>query len=340
MCISDDSALVLLRDTILVGVMEKEWEVVRQGTAYSDMVTLKTRGMLAGLFEKENEGGLELSMEIEMLFKGTTALASVKHFMPIPSNPYFRITSCKDKSEKGWQLYVMSELVMAWKQFSIYYEYIPCSNKLRKVLNSKSSQLNFKERMDIHLDSYERFLKPIAHQLDLGNSYAKILAVYYYFQFVHQFSRIFAGFLTSDQVGRLERAHMEFIENTDLFLSTITLQRTNVGSFPFEGRWLYNNQLGGGILVPSNFNATNPVAQYKTNIPFQKVSLYRVNLEHEQKGRSLPGCIYLLVVDQKYLELTIHTIREDWDEVWLGNLVMQMNNQLSTQEQILEMIYS
>ena len=333
-----ESAHVLLRDTILDSVMEKEFEVVRQGTAYSKMVAVKSGGMMSGLYNEENDG-LDLSIELQMLFT-KTELASVKQFLASTSQEHFFINSCKDKSVSRWQMLAMSEAVMAWKQFSCYFEYIPCDIELLKALNFMNSKGNIRERMDLYLNSYEMFLKPIVHQVDLEYSYAKIMTVYYYFQYLHQISRLFAMYLTCDQVDRLKREHKEFIEDTDLLVSTITLQRTLIGTLPFNGLWLYSTELESGILVPNKYNAIELVAQFRTHMPLQKVSLYRVNLKlEEEKRKGSSGCIRLLV-NQKYLELTIHTTRTDWDQVWLGNLVKRLNTGLSTQSDILNMIYS
>ena len=340
---SDDSALVLLRDTILDNVIEEEMEVVRQGTAYSEMVTKESNGMMSGLYKKLN-GGLELSMEIQIIFQGTGGLSSIKKFMGDALNDHFSISSCEDKSVKKWQLSVLSEAVMAWKQFSTNYEFIPSGKKIANALNSKQSQFDCRERMgermSMHLNNYERFLKPTVHQFDLGFSYAIIMTVYYYFQYLHQISRIFAVYITSGMVDRLKREHEMFIKDTSMFLKKTSLQRTLVGSFPFEGRWLFNTELGDGILVPNTFKAVELVVQYRTHMPLLKVSLYRVNLKHEQEGKSSPGCVRLQVVDQNYLGLTIHTVRANWDQVWLGNLVKRLNRGCSKQSDILNMIYS
>ena len=337
---SDDSALVLLRDTILNSVMEEVGDVLQQGKAFSKLVIAKSEGMVSGLYKKEN-GGLELSMELEILFQGTGGLASVKQFMANASKDHFRIASCKDKSVKKWQLLAMLEAVMAWKQFTRNFEYIPCSNKLTKALNSNNSMSCIRERMDMYLNSYERFLKPIVHQFDLGNSYARLMTVYNFFQYLHQISRLFAMYLTSDQVERLKLEHQEFIEDSDVFVSTITLQRTMIGSIPFDGLWLFDTKLENGMLVPSKFKDVGMVAQYKTHMPLLRVSLYRVNRKHEKHEQDSPlDYIRLLIVEGKYLELTIHIFLKDWNEVWLENLVRRLKTRLSAHKDIMEMICS
>ena len=310
---SNDSAQVLLRNIILDSVMEDKGEVFRQGKAFSQMVSKKSKGMISGLYKKENSS-LGLSAELKILFKGA-ALASVKQYNASPSQDQMSISSNTDKSGERWEMLGMSEAVVAWKQFSTYYEFAPRSDKLTKVLNTKCSQINIRERMNLYLNSYERFLKPTVNQFDLGNSYAKIMTVYYYFQYLQHISRIYALYLTVDQLDHLKRKHKEFIKNTKMLATTITLQRTSIGAFPFEGRWLYNTELENGILVPNKLNAIELISQFKMQMPLQKVSLYRVN---EQDSNSSAVCIRLLVVEEKYLELKIHFVRADWDQVWLG----------------------
>ena len=336
---SDDSAQVLLRDTILDSVIEEEGEVVRQGIAYSTMVKRKSEGMINSFYRKENDG-LELSVELDLLFQGTSGLASVKQFMANASKDHFSIASCKDKSVKRWQMVAMSEAATAWKQFSSYYEFFLSKTKFTKTLNSKSLQNNIGERMNMYLDSYERFLKPVVNQFDLGYSYAKILTTFYFFQYLHQISRIYAVHVTSDHINRLKRSHMEFIEDTGVFVSTITLQRTVIGSIPFSGIWMYDSKVENGILVPNKFKTVAMAAQYKTHKPLLRVSLYRVDLKHEQNSKSLLEYIRFSSNDEKCLELLIQTTQTDWDELWLGNLVRKLNNRLSTQDDITEMIFS
>ena len=330
-----DSAQVFLRDTIFDIVLEDGGDVVRQGKAFSQLVSMKSEGMMSGLYKKEN-CGLDLSMELQILFKNT-GLASVKQFMGNPTNEYYIITRFEEKEE--WLVKTISEAVMAWKQFSTFYKFIPCSNKLTKSLQATNLQFNIRERMDMYLNCYERFLKPTVHQFDLRNSYAKIMTVYYYFQYLHQISRIYAMFMTSDQINRLKCEHQEFTEDTDLFVSTITLQRTVISSIPFEGRWLFNANLEDGILIPNTLKSVKAVklpAQYKTHMPLLKVSLYRVYLKQGHDSKSTR----LVVFEDRYLEFTIYTTQTDWDEVWLGNFVGKLNNRLSTQEDMIKMIYS
>ena len=66
---SDNSGQTLLRDVIMDSV-EEEGDVVRQGTWYSQVITIKSEGMINGLYKKENDD-LELSKELEVLFLGT-----------------------------------------------------------------------------------------------------------------------------------------------------------------------------------------------------------------------------------------------------------------------------
>ena len=330
---SNDSAQALLRGTILDRVMEEEGEVLRQGKAFSKLVSAKSELMISGLDGQEN-GGLDLSIELKVLFQGTTGLASVKQFMASTSQDHFSFSGSKIKSVRRWQMLAMSEAAMAWKQFNTHYEFAPYCNKLTKALNSKNPQCDIKERMDTYLNSYERFLKPTVHQLDLTKSYARLMSVYYFFQYLHQISRIYAAFLTSDHMNRLKCEHLKFIEDTDSFLSSIILQRTLISSLPFDGRWMFKTQFGDGIVVPSNLYSVKLVEQYKKHIMLTRVVLYHVGLNNS------PGCVRFLIMEQGHLELTIFTTRTEWDEVWLRKLVNLLNRRLSSHDDISYMIYS
>ena len=258
--------------------------------------------------------------------------------MSSTSQKEFSITYCKSQTVTRWLVFALSEAVTAWKHFSTHYAYIPCSNELAKMIKSENS-CGIRERMDMYLNSYERFLKPTVHQFDLGYSYAIIMTVYYYFQYLHQISRIYALFLTGNQVDRLKNEHQEFIQDTDMFVTGIALQRTLIGSLPFDGQWLFTSDLESGILVPSRFYYLKMTAQYNSQIPFKKVSLYYFNPKPQEEEDS-PRSVRLLVVDQKYLELTIHTVRTDWDQAWLERFVKRLSTLLSTKEGILTRIYS
>ena len=330
-------AQAILRATMVDSVMEEDGDVVRQGTAFDETIVLKSVNMLSGLWRKENVGP-EPSVEMQRIFKGTN-LSSVRRILRSPFLENFGLTSCTDGPVEGWRGKVMTETIMAWKHFRTYFEFIPCSNELMNALNSKTLHCSSEDRLTRYLKIYDQFMKPIVHQFDLGNSFAKVMTVYYFFQYLHQFSRMYAGSLTIDLIDLLERTHREFIQDTDAFVTSTdatNLPRTFISSLPFEGRWVYSDHLDEGVLIPSKLNPLQAAAHYTTHKPLQKVSLYRVHLQHEAE-KSSPGCIRMLLHEEKYVELVVYT-RMDWNEVWLEKFVKKLNADFRTQKEILDMI--
>ena len=334
-----EPAHVLLASTVLDGVLEEEGEVERQGRAFSQMVINKSEGMLSGFGRKLNDGP-ELPLELNVLFK-ENALAMVHDFLNSTSKVRFNLRNCTHASVKRWIRSAMVEAVVAWKQFVTNFVCIRCSNKLTKAINSKSSQFDFRERMNMYLSGYEQYLKPTMSKFDLGNSHSKVMTIYYFFQYLHHVSRVYAAYLTNEQINRLKRHHEEFITDIEALVTTVPLQRKFVGSLPVKGRWFYASDLDWycGVLAPKKYDGFDLSFQNTLHMSLQRISLYRINLRPNDDKCSR-GCVHFHITNEGFLELYVYTTRKDADELWLAKLVKQLNTRMSTQNDILEMIYS
>ena len=323
----------LLRNVILNSIMETEDGVLQQGLAFDELLVIKSKGMLSGLLAKANDGP-ELPMELVSLFEGIELLVLRKYLQNSEAN----LKLCLTTNLELWTKLIIEEAALAWKHFRMHFEYIRC---VREVFDYKSNaKITIESRMELYFEAYELVLKPIVFKFDFGSSYAGVIAVFYFFQYLNQISRIYSAELSNSMMDWLQREHEKFIDDAFEFATNITTtQRALIGTLPYTGQWIYESQLNSGTLVPSKYSLLASLSKFPFKISILKVSLYYVYFEPRERFKSL-GTVRLHKVepDRQFIELIVYSSRKRLDEAWLASFVDQLNLRWCTLEEVLKMI--
>ena len=369
---SKSNAASILRTTVLESIMETPDDIVKQVVEFKNIIDFNSEGLLSALTSVENKGP-EPPIELLSLFNG--ARKDILKFVMGRSDVALEIELCKSmRRMEDWQRETIVEAAISWKHFRSYFEYIRSDGRLLDLetdisnfdegmldLDEKLSDLDTKlfdledkafdlsspiselhraleMRLNLYLNRYEQFLKRRVQKFDFGSSFATVAAVYNFFKYLHQLSRVYAGNLSSTLVERLQKEHNKAVLDIIDFAKNIaTTERTFKGSCLFEGRWYFNSHIYNGILVPSKLDSLSISMKYANLKVFTKVSLYHVCFE-PRKGIKYLGMARLHSRDEQSNELILYSSRNGLDEAWLEKFVGQLKEGVITHPTILKMI--
>ena len=360
---SDSPGPALFRATVLRSIMEKPGSVIEKGDDFEYMILDKSHGLLGGFFEEENNGP-EPPFEFLSLYEGSERKTMRKSL--ISELDVVLVTNAM--MVENWPRRSIAEAAISWRLFRKFFKYLRCDGRVLDLgidvfdlngvmleldesipdLNPKLFNLedkyrkdNIETRLNIYLNRYEMFLKPGVLKFTFAYSYPKMTSMFYFFQYLHQISRVYAGDLSSTIVERLQREHKEFVNDAIEFVTNLTAtERTLKAALPFDG-WLYFNQeLIRGILVPSALHSATFSSQYANHSPLVKVSLYYVNFTPWKNFKHASFSHIQKIDDENSYELILHTSREDFDEVWLEKLVRKLSGSWTNQDDLMNFINS
>ena len=370
---SDTPAAVLFRTTVLKSITAAPGSVVKQGTDFEKTIALKSQGMLTGVMNEENDGP-DPPIELLYLFEGAGRKTIRKYLTSsLAIELDLKSTSSTMKMEEWLRLTIL-EAAVAWKQFRCFFTLVRCYGRVLDLntdvsvmnermlnfdgkisdldkklfdledkdfyLSNSASKDNIETRLKIYLNRYEVFLKPKVFKFSFGCSFVTVMAVFYFFQYLHQISRVYAVDLSNAIVDRLRREHEAFISGATKFATNITTtERTFKIILPFEGSFHFQSLLVDGTLVPSELYSPSISSQYAKHRTKVKLSLYHVHFTPWDKFKFL-GIPHMHQVDDKSVELIFYTSRKCWDEAWFKRFVRQLNNRFTTQETWIDMINS
>ena len=359
---SDSPGPALFRDTVLQGIMEKPGSVIEKGEYFEYMILNKSNGLLSGQLEEENIGP-EPPFELLSLYEGNEKKTMRKSLL---SELDLVIYTSKMMLE-NWRQRSKAEATISWRLFRKFFKYIRCDGRVLDLginmseldeivfeldegitdlntelfnIEEKYRKGNVETRLNLYLNRYDMLLKPRVFKFCFGYSFSKMTSVFYFFQYLHQISRVYAEDLSSTIVERLQREHKEFVNGAIEFVKNITTtERTFVAAFPFDG-WLYfNDELIMGILVPSAKHSVTLSSLYANHEPLVKVSLYYVNFTPWKKFKRA-SFSHVQKIDGNSYELILHTSRKEFDQLWLEKYVRQLSEDSTNQIDLMRFINS
>jgi hypothetical protein len=367
----DSPGHVILRTTVLKSVMEERGGVLKRNLEYERLITDKSEGLLSGIMKKVN-GGPELPIELFSLFSENVRTV-MDQFVKSSLDTVLTEWPFKNLLKKeDWLVYSTLDAATAWKQFRIYFEFIPCDARLFDLetsvsaldesildlddvklseldtsmydLKSKAFDLSDLEngmetRLTLYLNRYEKFLKPRVQRFEFGCSFAIMVAAFNFIQYLHQISRIYARNISKELVERLQHEHQEFIRSSvKLAKNVTTSERTFIRSLPFDGWWYYDSDINVGLLVPKKLQlqSLGLCSQYANRKSVVKVSMYSVSFKPRKDADSL-NMVCVHAIGEQSVELIWYTSHKE-HEVSFEIFVKRIGERLSTHKEFLDMI--
>ena len=368
---SDSPGAVILRTTVLMSAMEERGGVIVRLMDFENMITVKSEGLLSGVMKGDNVGARP-PIELISLFQGDVQKAMGK-FLRSSLDTVLNVKPFKNLMKlEDWLLHSILDAAIAWKHFRFYFAFVQCDKRLFDLdtsvsalnenmldLDDKLSELDttlydlkdsafdlsksnsdsesiVETRLRLYLNRYEKFLKPRVLRFKIESSYAIVVAVFNFFQYLHQISRVYARNLSEEIVERLQHEHGEFTLKATAFAGNITTtERTLVRSLPFDGWWYFKSSLDDGLLVPSKLHSLSLSLQYVYHKSLVKVSMYNVSSKPRKELGSL-GMIRLHAIDDQSMELIWYTSEEDGAE--LEKFVRKIGKRSATYIDLIHMI--
>ena len=346
----------LFRATVLKSIMGKSGSATEKGIEFEKMILNKSEGLLGGYLDIENIGP-EPPFELLSLYNGNERKTMRKYLTASLASEFDVVLFTSTLKMENWVKLSISEAAISWKKLYTYFKYIRCESRVLDLgtdvfelnermldldesisdLNTKLLNLEYRDgKGDIetclneYLNRYEKILKTKVFKFDFGCSHAKLLAVFFFFEYLLQISRVYAMDLSNNYVQRLQGEHREFIYGAIEFATNVATKtkRTFKAALPFDG-WLYFKTLYlKGMLVPSTRHNVALLSQYANHRPLLKVSLYYVHFTPWNKVK-YAGFTHIQEIADSCFELILHTSREDFDEVWLEKIVRRLSGRLT-----------
>ena len=315
---------IILRNTILGSVMEKPESGLRQGVVFEQMLDLKSEGLIIKSVTRMNSR-LNPPDELLSLFTESGS-KGVREFLNGPDDLDLNLTS-QTNGHETWLMVAIIEAITAWKQLKNHIKFILSTEDFMNTLNEISEPgFDPEERMKFYLDFYELLVKPKLLHFDFGGSHALYMTMFYFFQYLHQLSRVYALDLSSGLMDSLQRAHETFLLGSDQFATDLTTsQRTLQRTIPFLGWWCHNDLLEDGISVYKDFYTIDLTKKFMHCTALVKVSVYYEEFERREDVKSA-GTIRLQKMGKQILELIIYTSKK-FREEWLNEFEERLKKQ-------------
>ena len=245
------------------------------------------------LFRATALDGPEHPVEILSLF-GENEKKTMRMYLEDFLTKEFHVVSLTNTMKvENWVKVSIAEAVISWKSFHKFFKYVRCDGRVldlgtdvselnerllgleESIINLDTKMFNIEgkdnalstwkgnveARLNLYLNRYEKFLKPRMFKFNFGCVSAKMNSIFFFFQYLHHISRVYAMVLSSTIVERLQREHKDFVNGTIEFAMNVTkTERTLKAALPFDG-WYYFT-LNKGVVVPSDKHTVALSSQY------------------------------------------------------------------------------